>query len=80
MRVGEDVDLVWRLVRAGSVVRYDPTRVTRHDTRSSVRGWLGRKFVYGTGGAPLARRHGDWTAPAVLSTTIVIGAAAGRCR
>lgn len=76
MRVGEDVDLVWRLVRAGAVVRYDPERVARHDTRSTLRGWLGRKFVYGTGGAPLAARHGDWVAPAVLGTTSAVGAAA----
>jgi mycofactocin system glycosyltransferase len=76
MRVGEDVDLVWRLVRSGAVVRYDPVHVARHDTRTTLRGWLGRKFVYGSGGAALARRHGDWTAPAVLSTTSAIGAAA----
>jgi len=75
-RVGEDVDLVWRLVRTGAVVRYDPSRVALHDTRGSLRGWLGRKFVYGTGGAALARTHGDWTAPAILSpTTAVAGAA-----
>ncbi len=76
LRVGEDVDLVWRLVRAGAVVRYDPSHLAHHDTRSTVRGWLGRKFVYGTGGAALAERHGDWTAPAVLSATSAIGAAA----
>jgi mycofactocin system glycosyltransferase len=76
MRVGEDVDLVWRLVRAGAVVRYDPRGVARHDTRQTLRAWLGRKFVYGTGGAALGERHGDWTAPAILSTTTAIGAAA----
>lgn len=76
MRVGEDVDLVWRLVRADAVVRYDPGRVAHHDTRTTLRGWLGRKFVYGTGGAALAQRHSDWTAPAVLSATTALGAAA----
>jgi mycofactocin system glycosyltransferase len=76
MRVGEDVDLVWRLVRAGQVVRYDPTLVAEHDTRATLAAWLGRKFMYGTGGAALARRHGDWTAPAVLSPTAAIGGAA----
>jgi mycofactocin system glycosyltransferase len=76
MRVGEDVDLVWRLVGSGVVVRYDPTHVAEHDTRSTVRDWCGRKFLYGTGGAALARNHGDWTAPAILSPTAAIGAAA----
>jgi mycofactocin system glycosyltransferase len=76
MRVGEDVDLVWRLVTRGAIVRYDPTSVAQHDTRPTVRGWLGRKFVYGTGGAALAKRHGDWTAPAVLSATTALGAGA----
>jgi len=76
MRVGEDVDLVWRLAASGAMVRYDPTRVAGHDTRATIGGWLGRKFVYGTGGAALAARHGDATAPAVLSVTTAVGAAA----
>jgi mycofactocin system glycosyltransferase len=76
LRVGEDVDLVWRLVRSGAVIRYDPSRVAQHDTRQTLSAWLGRKFVYGTGGADLARRHGDWVAPAVLSPTTALGAAA----
>jgi mycofactocin system glycosyltransferase len=76
MRVGEDVDLVWRLVGAGAIVRYDPARVASHDTRTTLRGWLGRKYVYGTGGAALAARHGDATAPAILSPTLAAGAAA----
>ena len=59
LRIGEDVDLVWRLVAAGHTVRYDPTVVARHDTRPTLAGWLGRKFAYGTGGAVLAQRHGD---------------------
>ncbi|HWU20028.1 MAG TPA: mycofactocin biosynthesis glycosyltransferase MftF [Nocardioides sp.] len=75
-RVAEDVDLVWRLVEAGHVVRYDPSCVARHDTRTTVRAWLGRKFLYGTGGAPLARDHGDKVAPAVLSVPMAISAAA----
>ncbi|MBD3924202.1 mycofactocin biosynthesis glycosyltransferase MftF [Nocardioides cavernae] len=74
MRVGEDVDLVWRLHDRGQVVRYDPTVVARHDVRPTVRGWLGRKFVYGTGGGDLARRHGDRVAPAALSPVMAVGA------
>jgi mycofactocin system glycosyltransferase len=75
-RVAEDVDLVWRLTDAGHVVRYDPTVEAHHDVRPSVRTWLGRKFVYGTGGADLAARHGDKAAPAVLSPMMALAAAA----
>lgn len=76
MRVGEDVDLVWRLEAAGATVRYDPSVVAHHDVRSTVRSWLGRKFVYGSGGADLAEQHGDKLAPASLSWPMAIGAAA----
>lgn len=75
-RVAEDVDLVWRLVDGGHVVRYDPTIEVNHDVRTSVRAWLGRKFVYGTGGVALAARHGDKVAPASLSVTMAIASAA----
>ncbi len=71
-RVAEDVDLVWRLVDAGHVVRYDPGVRADHDVRGTVRTWLGRKFFYGTGGADLAARHGDKVAPAVLSPMMAL--------
>lgn len=76
LRIGEDVDLVWRLVERGTVVRYDPSCVALHDARPTVRQWLGRKFLYGTGGAVLAQRHGDRTAVAVLSPLMASAAAA----
>ncbi|WP_166132957.1 mycofactocin biosynthesis glycosyltransferase MftF [Nocardioides ochotonae] len=74
LRVGEDVDLVWRLVAAGHRVRYEPAVTVRHDVRPTVKDWLGRKVLYGSGGALLARRHGGHVAPAVLSPAL---AAAG---
>jgi len=73
--VGEDVDLVWRLVEAGQVVRYDPAEVAIHDTRPRLRDRLGRSFTYGTSGTILAARHGDHVAPAVLSPTLSVVAA-----
>ena len=76
LRVGEDVDLVWRLVGAGHRVRYEPAVTVRHDVRSTVKDWLGRKVLYGSGGALLARRHGDHVAPAVLSPTLAVAGAA----
>jgi mycofactocin system glycosyltransferase len=67
MRVGEDVDLVWRLVDAGHRVRFEPAATVHHEHRGTVRSWLGRKFFYGTGAEPLAERHPDDIAPVVLA-------------
>lgn len=74
--VDSDVDLVWRLVEAGEVVRYDPEQVAWHDTRTTIRGWLGRKYLYGTGAADLAVRHGRKGAPAVMTASMAATAAA----
>lgn len=76
LRVGEDVDLIWRLVDAGKAVRYDPKVTAHHDTRATLRGWLGRKYVYGTGGGVLAALHGNKIAPAILSPASAAAAAA----
>ncbi|MCF6378134.1 mycofactocin biosynthesis glycosyltransferase MftF [Nocardioides KLBMP 9356] len=76
MRVGEDVDLVWRLVDHGHRVRYEPSCRVGHDTRSSMQAWLARKFIYGTGGGALGLKHGDAVAPARMSVaSAVVGAA-----
>jgi hypothetical protein len=72
LRVGEDVDLVWRLVARGQRVRYDPSIEARHDARSTLRTWLGRKAYYGTGSAVLAERYGDALAPAVLGPSYAV--------
>jgi mycofactocin system glycosyltransferase len=76
LRVGEDVDFVWRVNDAGGLVRYEPAVTARHDTRSTLRGWLGRKAFYGSGSAVLALRHGERLAPAVLSPAYALAAAA----
>jgi mycofactocin system glycosyltransferase len=76
LRVGEDVDLVWRLTAAGHRVRYDPTVEASHDSRATLTGWLGRKAFYGTGSALLGTRHGPAIAPAVLTPTYAAAAAA----
>jgi hypothetical protein len=57
-------------------VRYDPSLEARHDARPTMLGWLGRKFVYGSGGAGLAKRHGNKLAPAVLTPGYALAAAA----
>lgn len=66
MRMGEDVDLVWRLVEAGHRVSYEPAARVRHDHRTTLRAWIARKFAYGTGAHDLAVRHPREIAPVVL--------------
>jgi mycofactocin system glycosyltransferase len=57
LRYGEDVDLVWRLLEAGGVVRYDPSVVVEHTEPVHLGDRLVRRYRYGTSAAPLARRH-----------------------
>jgi mycofactocin system glycosyltransferase len=76
LRLGEDVDLVWRLVAAGRSVRYDPAVVADHDSRASAREWLGRLAAYGSSAAPLAERHGRAVAPAILDPALALAGAA----
>lgn len=67
LRVGEDVDLCWRLARGGLRVRYEPAVEAAHDHRVTLRDWFLRKAQYGTGAHPLAERHPQNIAPAVLA-------------
>jgi len=67
MRVGEDVDLVWRLVAAGHRCRYEPTSVVFHRPRASLGGLLRQRVGYGRSAALLARRHPGALAPVRMS-------------
>lgn len=66
LRVGEDVDLVWRLADRDRL-RYVPDATVRHDIRTEPIGWLRRRFDYGTSAAPLAQRHRDGPVPVSAS-------------
>ncbi len=72
LRYGEDVDLVWRLVSAGYVVRYQPDSVVWHSPRDTVREWLAQRIAYGSSAAPLARRHPGLLYCAHLSESVVV--------
>lgn len=72
MRVGEDVDLVWRLVDAGWQARYEPSVVVLHEARLEPRAWARRRFDYGTSVADLDRRHPGRLAPARVSAWNVV--------
>lgn len=67
LRVGEDVDLVWRLVEAGHTVRYEPTAVVRHPARPDLGAWVRQRFAYGTSAAALDARHPGSVAPVAVS-------------
>ncbi|MGI8522020.1 MAG: mycofactocin biosynthesis glycosyltransferase MftF [Nocardioides sp.] len=67
LRSGEDVDLVWRLLDDGHVVRYEPAAIVHHDVRVGLRAWLARKAFHGTSAAPLAARHRGAVAPLALT-------------
>jgi mycofactocin system glycosyltransferase len=67
LRFGEDVDLVWRLVATGHRVRYEPASVVEHPPRRDLPAMLRQRAGYGSAAAPLADRHPDALAPAVMS-------------
>jgi mycofactocin glycosyltransferase len=57
LRIGEDVDLVWRIVKRGWTVRYAPESVVEHRPRSSLAALARQRHTYGRSAALLERRH-----------------------
>jgi mycofactocin system glycosyltransferase len=64
LRLGEDVDFVWRLSDRGWNVRYQPATRATHTPRLNPVAWAKRRHQYGTSAADLARRHPGRLAPA----------------
>jgi mycofactocin system glycosyltransferase len=67
LRVGEDVDLEWRLDEAGWRLRYEPRVTVGHEPRPDLRGFARQRLAYGRSAAPLARRHPGALAPLRVS-------------
>ena len=63
LRVGEDVDLVWRLHDHGWLVHYDADVTVTHLARPTWRQWWSQRVGYGRSAAALATRHGSRLAP-----------------
>lgn len=59
LRVGLDVDLCVRLLRAGVPIRYEPGAVVAHVQRDSLRLAARRLFEYGTGLPAWYRKHAE---------------------
>jgi mycofactocin glycosyltransferase len=57
MRLGEDVDLVWRLAKTDGIIRYVPHIECAHLPRPSVRALLRQRFGYGSSAAHLDALH-----------------------
>lgn len=83
LRVGEDVDLVWRLLAAGWRVRYQPDTTVGHREPATWPELLRRRYRYGTSSASLALRHPGNTAPLIVHpwfAATVLAALGGRPR
>ena len=76
LRLGEDVDLIWRLAQTGGLIRYEPASVATHEMRPDPGAWARQVFGYGTSAADLERRHPRTLAPARLSSWNLVGAVA----
>jgi mycofactocin glycosyltransferase len=81
MRVGEDVDFVWRLAAAGWRVRYEPDGTMAHQHRVRLDAWFARRKDYGTSAAALELGHPGTVRPLYVSAWTALAwlaAASGR--
>ncbi|MDP9463142.1 MAG: mycofactocin biosynthesis glycosyltransferase MftF [Actinomycetota bacterium] len=67
LRVGEDVDMVWRLIDAGHRCRYEPASTVHHRPRPTFRAWARQRMAYGRSAAVLDRKHPGAVAPLRIS-------------
>jgi len=67
LQVGEDVDLVWRLNELGHDVRYEPSSVVHHPTRTTLAQWARQRYGYGESAALLDERHPGSVPPISMS-------------
>lgn len=63
LRVGEDVDFVWRHYDANRLTRYDAQVVVFHQARTTWRTWWHQRVSYGASATQLSQRHGSRLAP-----------------
>lgn len=73
LRVGEDVDLVWRTVAAGHTVRYEPAVEVRHANRGSWGALVRQRQSYGSAAAALEERHPGAVAPVAANGWSILG-------
>ena len=61
--IGEDIDLVWRLVARGWKVRYAPEARVLHRPRASLGALVRQRFTYGRSAVVLESRHPGAASP-----------------
>jgi hypothetical protein len=61
---GQDVDLAWRIHRAGRRLVYAPEAVVRHRNERTIWGLVHEGYVHGRGGIRLTEKHAPGRAPA----------------
>lgn len=66
LRIGEDVDLLWRTIEAGHTVRYEPAATATHRNRGSWPALARQRFTYGASAAALDAKHPGAVAPVEL--------------
>lgn len=69
LRIGEDVDLFWRMDEAGWTVRYVTDVVNHHRVRTSLMDFCSRRAGYGSSAAQLEARHRNRLIPAQPSAS-----------
>ena len=76
IRMGEDVDLVWRFIENGVDCRYVPSIECPHRPRSSMRKMLKQRYDYGTSAALLDARHPRAASPLRAHALLLVTAIA----
>ncbi|MEO5975364.1 MAG: mycofactocin biosynthesis glycosyltransferase MftF [Ilumatobacteraceae bacterium] len=63
MRVGEDVDALWRIIDAGWRCRYQPQIIVNHLPRATLHDFISQRRLYGRSASELSARHPGNIAP-----------------
>lgn len=79
MRMGEDVDFVWRLVDAGYTCRFEPSLTCVHESRSTPFAMLRQRFGYGTSAATLSATHRQYVSPLRANIVLLVPSVALLC-
>ncbi len=64
---GEDVDLVWRIIDAGWIVRYEPSVEIEHPVRPTLGSWLRQRHRYGRSTSELGAAYPEHVAALEIS-------------
>ncbi len=63
IRVGEDVDALWRIIAAGWRCHYQPEIMVSHPPRATLHDFIAQRRMYGKSAAELSARHPGAVAP-----------------